>query len=507
MNYNVPPEVRVTLEHSSPKLTLTGDERTSVLYSLSQAMTEGLLDESNYWGANLLASGFHAIVWDHLMVYYLKYINYLNPALLEYLIQQNLLYLNIKKLYVSNPRNLCNNQELRNHLSEAISLLCLSKKAPLEIPEQSHTFKMEPSILTKTQQFLEFFMGKMSVSVTLSQNFEQFVSNYFCGQLDNCLYYLDWFVKDETYVVEIDMDFKVPNLLAKKSLLLVWKFIILQTKTQIRLGCRGLLQQQNQTDMSELVTDLFNDVMTLYMQYYKKKAYETCVYLITYMLMMSQNLSLFEQSPQLNLTHSGLLQQCLRINLTYQHLYDKSQKKPEKKSDKKKISSKESRPDFFSDPVHQEYMKALYDIDSLEMRQVHPSSGASSGASSSSSSSLRSSSSSSSSSSSRPQSQAPSARINNSSPDSCRIAKGIRFFKQPVSSEIQQEQKKPIESKVVTKKASNPECLNSSEEETDSEQNLSGNEDGIILCETTEENTSPSEQETSKETIGIELID
>ena len=99
------------------------------------------------------------------------------------------------------------------------------EKLPLEIPTQIHTFKMIPSMTTKTHQFLDFFVGKMTLSPTLLQSFEQFVSNYFCGQLDNCLYYLDWFVRDESYVVEIDMDFKVPNLLTKKSLLLVWKLL------------------------------------------------------------------------------------------------------------------------------------------------------------------------------------------------------------------------------------------------------------------------------------------
>ena len=144
------------------------------------------------------------------------------------------------------------------------------------------------------------------------------------------------------------------------------------------MGRRGLLSQEleSQTNqLSNLVTDLISDVMTLYLQFYKKKDYATCVYLLTYMLMMSQNLSQFEQPSQLNLTHSDLLQQCLKINLVYQQLQVKSQqKKSEKKTDKKKsVVSTENKAIFLSDPVHQEYMKALYDVDSLEIRPQPPS--------------------------------------------------------------------------------------------------------------------------------------
>lgn len=211
------------------------------------------------------SSGWHVPFWDTLFAFYFQQINYLNPSLLDYLIQQSLLYTEIKKTYTGNLKNLPNNQELRNHLAEVVAILCSARKDPLKIPEKPIPYPIDGTILDKVGKFVQEFAKTIPAGSIPHQNFFQFVVNYYNNTMDNCIYYIDWFVRDSEYIVNLDLDYKIPSTLNNKSILLILKFMILQIKTQIKSH-----HISNDIDMIHHLTETIEWIISYYAVTHKK---------------------------------------------------------------------------------------------------------------------------------------------------------------------------------------------------------------------------------------------
>lgn len=367
MNYNVPNDYQIMTPKLSTKKTINNYNKDEALQSLFNSLKEGLIKDANYWGAEILASGFHGQLWDGILSFYFKNINYVNPQLLNYVNQQYLLYCEIKKLYTGNLKNLCNNQELRNHLSETITTLCISKKETITIPKEETNSPIDGLILDKTCKFVSIFVKNISTNSTLYQYFFQFVANYYNNSINNCLYYLDWFVKDNEYMIDVNLEFKIPAILSKKSILLILKFLILQIKAQIKV--------HKKTNKLDEITDILDTALSFYILIYKKKDYETCSYIVIYILVLSRCLDHYDQEISTDSSDPRLIQMCMEINFIYQNIQQK-QLESKKKETKNKTKSKsagrgknttktQTKEQFYENPMNQQYLKLLYDRESL----------------------------------------------------------------------------------------------------------------------------------------------
>lgn len=359
MNYNVPPDFQINHQKRSTKKLITGEDLNQALESLNQSIINQLLDEANFWSANLLISGYRDQLWKYLILFYFKHINCINPLLLDYLYQQYLLYTQIKKLYVRNLKNLPNNQELRNHLSELVSLLALTSKLSEEIiiPTEVQNVKIDRDIIRKSHHLTCLLLKNISPQSVLYQQFYGFVVNYHSNHLINCFYYLNWFINDNDYMYETEIECKIPSYLTGHSILLVLKFLLLQIKTQIK----------NNPQISHLVdinTNISN-VLSFYFMAYKQKLLEHCFYIMTYLILLSKNLTLQTFNNHLDLQNPSIIQQILTINYLYQELNTISVQHGEKTNPKSKSKSKERTNNPLNDPKIQEYLRIINDIDLL----------------------------------------------------------------------------------------------------------------------------------------------
>lgn len=359
MNYNVPVSFQLTINKLSTKKTVNDHDKQTAFDQLAETMRQGMIKEANYWGAVLLSSGYHVQLWDTLLLFYFKYINCLDPRMINYLNQQYLLYCEIKKTYTGHLKNLCNNQELRNHLAELITLLCISHKQNTTIPDQLSDDAIDQIILDKSTKFINIFAKNISKQSLLHQNLSGFVINYYNNSIDNCIYYLDWFVRDVEYVVETDIEFKIPPILINKSILLMVKFLILQIKAQIRINKKNINVEQ--------VTEMLDTSISFYIMLYKKKNYDACVHIAIYILLFSRCIDKINQLPSIDAIQSSVIKQCAEINLVYQQMKSPNQLPPKGKSNGKGKSK--ANPQFYEDPSNQEYLRMINDC-TLLMKNV-----------------------------------------------------------------------------------------------------------------------------------------
>jgi len=355
MNLNVPPayQINPNCAHTT-KTTINRYQRSFATQSLIDCILAESIQDANCWGAELLASGFHAILWETLIALYFKSINYSHPMLIDYLHQQYLLYNEVKKSYTGNLKKLCNNQELRNHLAETIGLLCMAEKNEFKIPVKPIRYDIDESVQEKANKFVSIFIKNISVTSVLYHQFSQLVLNYYNDCLDNCLHFLNWFVKDNDYAVDVTVDFKTPALLNRKSILLIYKFLILQIKTQIKMN--------NMSDKTEVITDLLDTVISYYILFYKKQDYETCTYIVLYILILSRCLETFDQIESINTSEQQLVRQTLMINVLYQKIQQTATEKAAKAATGKggKKSEEEKMVDF--NELNKEYIRLINDV-------------------------------------------------------------------------------------------------------------------------------------------------
>lgn len=355
MNFNVPPDYQIQSTRKSSiasKKTINGYDRDVAIDNLQKELLRGSVPESNCWAVELCISGLYDHLWATLIAFFFKQVNYHRPGLLSHLHQQHDSYQTIRKSYTGHLPDLCNNQELRNHLAELITLLCLTTKKEVEIPTQPSDFDVSDEILLKTHKLVTIFIKDVPKQSTLYQCFFQFVVNYYSSKIENCFYYLDWFAKDIDYVVSVDLGFKIPSLITNRSCLLIFKFLFLQIQTQLKVD--------GSYDVDE-VTDHLDTIFEVYLLTYKRRDLVTCTNILVYLLVMSRCLEHFIPLSPIDTSNPVVIQQCLEINLLYKTIRDSPHPTTGTSKGKKK-----STPQFYDDPRNQEYVNIIHNHDLLK---------------------------------------------------------------------------------------------------------------------------------------------
>lgn len=104
-------------------------KRSQVKKSLVESMTKGLIEESNYWAAELVCCGCFLDIWEIIMEFLGRNINTANPKL-PVIIEK--CFQNFKEIalgdFLTDQLEMRNSARVRKIVAEVISILCISRK-------------------------------------------------------------------------------------------------------------------------------------------------------------------------------------------------------------------------------------------------------------------------------------------------------------------------------------------------------------------------------------------
>lgn len=110
-------------------MTFSKFKKTEVLKQFLKSVSNGSIEESCYWSAELICAGHYIDLWDAIFLFVSDYIHLGNPKLPIYI---SLRVDNFKEIiqngYLENMLALRNNEKIRKLFLEIVVVLCLSKK-------------------------------------------------------------------------------------------------------------------------------------------------------------------------------------------------------------------------------------------------------------------------------------------------------------------------------------------------------------------------------------------
>ena len=180
-------------------MTFSGYKKTQVFQQLKKSILKGEVDKACFWAAELDASSYTEEMWNKIMLFACKEINYANPNLPTYLYKS---YCDFRRISHNwSKKEMCNSQELRNRLCEFICILSMSlkKKFP-DYPRIKDTdFKiknMKKRMIATNTQFIQGLVNQnntVEIRIALNEFANHLVSE--SGSTDSikyCLFWLDW---------------------------------------------------------------------------------------------------------------------------------------------------------------------------------------------------------------------------------------------------------------------------------------------------------------------------
>ena len=180
-------------------MTFSGYKKTQVFQQLKKSILKGEVDKACFWAAELDASYFTLEVWNKLILFACKEINYANPNLPSYLYKR---YREFSRIACNwTKKDMCNSQELRNRLCEFICILSMSlkKKFP-DYPRIKETdFKinnMKKKMIATDTQFIQGIVNQnntVEIRIALNEFANHLVlESGSTDSIKHCLFWLDW---------------------------------------------------------------------------------------------------------------------------------------------------------------------------------------------------------------------------------------------------------------------------------------------------------------------------
>ena len=112
-------------------LTFSKYKMSDVKKALLENINKGNIEQSCYWGAELVCSGHFPELWDCIFHFVGKYIHIGNPKLIIYLEKRYVVFRNImNQRHYNFELELRNNPTIRSIFAEIITVICLSPKKP-----------------------------------------------------------------------------------------------------------------------------------------------------------------------------------------------------------------------------------------------------------------------------------------------------------------------------------------------------------------------------------------
>lgn len=362
MTSTIPQEYIIDGHVLSRKLTLNSHIKDDIIQTSLKCIYKGSIDEANVWIAELLSTGLYHDIWLIIFTSYFRFISHLCPRMIDYLNQKYILFNQIKKSITTKTKsviNICNNQEIRNHLAEIITVLCLLPKTIIIVPPDIN--KYQPNDITEKSHKLLQYMN-VGTNSELNIQLMKLIDNYYLDDMDNCVYIINWFVMQQDIQIQPIEQLVISSSLSKHCMWLVWQFILLQQKN---------IFSNNHKELLDIL-------LTFYIYLYRKKSYETCVDILSFLLYMTKHTDKVQWTQIIPSNNPEVIVQCASINFVYQDLNQtaKSQPKSNPKSNSKsnpKLSrshqkEQQKRELFYKNPKNVAYIETLNDMVALQTK-------------------------------------------------------------------------------------------------------------------------------------------
>jgi hypothetical protein len=192
-------ENKQNIQSFNKNMTFSGYKKTQVFQQLKKSILKGEVDKACFWAAELDASSYTEEMWNKIMLFACKEINYANPNLPTYLYKS---YRDFRRIsYNWSKKEMCDSQELRNRLCEFICILSMSlkKKFPDYPRIKDADFKiknMKKRMIATDTQFIQGLVNQnntVEIRIALNEFANHLVSE--SGSTDSikyCLFWLDW---------------------------------------------------------------------------------------------------------------------------------------------------------------------------------------------------------------------------------------------------------------------------------------------------------------------------
>lgn len=205
--------------------TYSGYKKTQVFQQLKKSILKGETDKACFWAAELDASYLTLDIWNKLMIFACKEINYANPNLPTYLYKR---YREFSRIAFGwTKREMCNSQELRNRLCEFICILSLSlkKKFP-DYPRIKDTDfqinNMKKRMIASDLRLIQGIVNSnntIEIRIALNEFANHLASE--SGSTDSikyCLFWLDWIAYyNKSYKKNVGKELKCVQMYSKSD--------------------------------------------------------------------------------------------------------------------------------------------------------------------------------------------------------------------------------------------------------------------------------------------------
>jgi len=130
-------------------ITFSGYKKSDVKKQLLLHLSNGRIEPSCYWSAEMVCASHFMDLWEALLFYLGKYIHLANPKLAIYLHKRFVVFRNIM-IQGEDEMILRNNSTIRNMFVEIVSVFCISPKKPAMEPVKIKTAEeFDMSVMTE----------------------------------------------------------------------------------------------------------------------------------------------------------------------------------------------------------------------------------------------------------------------------------------------------------------------------------------------------------------------
>lgn len=218
--------------------------RKDVLSIFQKCLLVGKIEESCNWAMELLCCGHVDKVYDKLYTIIVKNININNKELISIYVNRYLTYLRFKKVLNGDILRLRNFQNIRNHIAELCTIVCLSTKtkAQTAVKITEDHFNMEfvkSKFKADRSNYIEPFSrfgDPEEVKIILNE----FVYNLSKHNYDSSIYWIYWIMEWEKINIKKRKEFKCGyrsiNNVEKKCLTnlvwIIWEILLNYNKNE-----------------------------------------------------------------------------------------------------------------------------------------------------------------------------------------------------------------------------------------------------------------------------------
>ena len=204
MNDNEINDIRTSKDFTG--ITFSNFKKSEVKKQLLNDLFKGKVENSCYWGTELICAGHYMELWEIILLYTTKNIHLGNPKLPIYI---NMRFQNFKQIvelgYTQNEMAMRNNPKIRKLFNEILCVLCTSSKKHSYEPI---TVKQEDFILTNLSEKLKaphmYYLGELFSQGDPKEFFIPLNEFAYCIHKDVKLdvlacYWIEWILEFEAF--------------------------------------------------------------------------------------------------------------------------------------------------------------------------------------------------------------------------------------------------------------------------------------------------------------------